>query len=122
MADGEVRRCVAAAMKKSGLSRDQVADRMTQKLGRPVTVVMLADYTAERKTAARFPGAWIAVFCDVVGDDSLQRLVLSPRLRKLLELAERDLAALDDEIKREQLRDELLDPAGEIGKVRDNDA
>jgi hypothetical protein len=106
-----LREVLSSAIKHSGKSRAQIAAELSDALGRAVTVSMLNDFTSVSgyKEGARFPAAWIIAFCVAVGDDSLQRLVLSPRLRKVLELAERDLAAIRDEMAREELRDRLLD-------------
>ncbi len=63
---------------------------------------MLNDFTSECKKAVRFPAAWVEAFCSIVEDDRLQRLLLSPRLRMLIELAERELEHFQSE--REKLR------------------
>jgi hypothetical protein len=94
--DGELRRIVARAIHRCPKSRDQIADELTRCVGATVTVHMLNNYTAEGKRPARFPAAWVLPFCVVTNDDSLQRLVLGPRLAKLLELGEKTLAALCD--------------------------
>jgi hypothetical protein len=91
--DIELRECLAAAIKRSGTSRDQIADRMTSALGRTVTRSQLNDFTAQEKSSARFPAAFIPAFCVATGDDSLQLLMLSPRLRALLELGENEVNA-----------------------------
>lgn len=92
--DAELRKCLAVAIKNSGKSRGEIADRMTSVLpGRTVTCSQLNDFTAEAKGSARFPAAWIVAFCEATADDSLQRFVLSPRLRHMLELAENELDA-----------------------------
>ena len=36
----------------------------------------------------RFPAAWVLVFCDVVNDDRLARLLLPHHLQRLLEIGE----------------------------------
>jgi hypothetical protein len=49
---------------------------------------MLNSFTAEHKRAARFPALFLLSFCEITGDDRLQREILSPRLRELLQLGE----------------------------------
>lgn len=98
--DAKVRSLVAAAIRDSKKSRSQIAGELGERVGRAVTVRMLDDYTANSKVNARFPAAWIEAFCAVTGDDRLQRLVLSSRLRQCLELGEFDL---DRELVRKRL-------------------
>ncbi len=93
-ADLAVREHLAVAIHNSSKSRELIADEMSALVGRTITVRMINDYTAtaESKRAARFPAAWIESFCQVTGNETLQRSILSPRLRMLLDLAECQLA------------------------------
>lgn len=68
--------------------RHEIAAQITTRAGRRVTVAMLNDWCALTKPHLRFPADLVEVFCEVTGDDSLQRKLLSPRLRALLELGE----------------------------------
>ncbi len=63
------------------------------KVGRNITASMLNDYTANTKNTARFPAAYVRGFCEVTGDDSLQRLLLGDRLRDLAEIGELEVSA-----------------------------
>lgn len=107
-ADSAVRALIAKAIKSSPMSRQQIAEAMSLRLGRRVTSFMLDDYTAQTKSAARFPLAWTAIFCEVVGDDSPQRAMLGPRLQRLLALAEAELAQAEEQRRIEALRAQLL--------------
>lgn len=89
--EDEVRRILREAMKRSGKRRDEIARQMTEALRRLVTGSMLADFTRNgtKKRQVRFPAGWVCAFCEVVGDDALQRHLMGERLRQLLELGER---------------------------------
>jgi hypothetical protein len=80
---------MAACPKK----RQQIAAELSRKIGRDITASMLNDYTATTKTAARFPAAYVRAFCEVTGNDSLQRSLLGPRLLALIEIGEHELAS-----------------------------
>src|SRR6266702_3294323 len=79
-------------------NREKVAAQLTIKSGRDITVAMLNDWCAPTKPRARFPADLVALFCEVTGDDRLQRAILSPRHRVLLELGEFVLRLLEERI------------------------
>jgi hypothetical protein len=62
---------------------------MSRRLGVKVKPSMLDSYTAESKKPARFPAAFVAAFCEITGDHRLQRFLMAPKQRGLLELGER---------------------------------
>jgi hypothetical protein len=66
--DAVTRGILADAIKRSGFSREQVAERMSFLTSRPISASMLFDYTAGSKAAHRFPFAWARAFCQAVGD------------------------------------------------------
>ncbi len=70
---------------------------------------MLNAFAAQSNETARFPAALIIPLCDITGDDRLQRFVMGPRLRKLVEFAERELAGFRGQREKDALRDELLE-------------
>jgi hypothetical protein len=85
--------------------RPQIALVMTKDLGRRITVNMLNDFVRESKSgAAKFPLCYLEAFCQAVGDDSLKRFILGPRLCELLELGERVAAILDERARRRVLK------------------
>jgi hypothetical protein len=65
----------------------------------------MVDDWISPKQRARFPAAFIEAFCEVIGDDTLQRHVMGARLRGIVELREQQLTWLAD-----SLRAELLKP------------
>lgn len=101
--DATVRELLAKVIRRCAKSREQIADEMSNLVGRQITVAMLNGYTAPSKEPARFPAAFVCAFCEATGDDRLQRLVLGPRLSKLLEFGELQLAA--GELREQLLRD-----------------
>ncbi len=92
--DQAIRELAAQVMSRSGKSRAQIADEMTQLLGLTINVNMLYGYTAPNRHSARFPAAFVPAFCKATDDDSLLRFLLGGRLCTLLELGERAFDAL----------------------------
>lgn len=101
--DRAFRRLVTETIRRCPKKRAQVADELTMILGSRVTAHMLNSFTSDAKRAFRFPGFFIRPFCEITGDDALQRQVLSPRLLRLLELGEAAAEALDDRAQRSLL-------------------
>lgn len=66
-----VRETLLASIKKSGLSRAQIADRMTYLLGRKVTENMLHMFVAPSVQDRRWPAEFDRAFCEATGDLSL---------------------------------------------------
>lgn len=66
--DGRLRAAVAAAIKESPRTREQIAERMTAELGVTVTVAQLNAWTAESKGGThRFPASYLPAFCAAAG-------------------------------------------------------
>ena len=57
---------------------------------------MLDDFAAGNKITARFPASFVSAFCEACGDDRLRLELVGARLRKLIEFAEKILAAARD--------------------------
>ena len=111
--DFEIRKVIAELIHTSSKSRAQIADDMRILLPKfTVSVHMLNDFSAESKLKARFPAAWVPSFCALMNDDRLQRLVLSPRNRRLLEWAEMNLNVAIDMRQIEVARLRLLEELG----------
>jgi transposase len=105
-ADCQVRAIIADMLetaRNNGKDRAQVAKEMTDKLGRPVTPVMLAEFTrsatelkkqnaekpSRRKRYLSLPTPWVPALSAATGSDKLVRHLMDPQNRELLELAER---------------------------------
>jgi hypothetical protein len=62
------RAALARAIKESGLSRIQIAAKMSEILDVEITKAILDSWTAEsREGVNRFPACYLPVFCHVVG-------------------------------------------------------
>lgn len=103
-ADEIFRKNLVDVVKRSSKDHKWIAEQLTLHAGQTISKRMLDDWTAESKKRARFPAALIAPICEVLGNDALQRHVIGPRLRKLLEFAERELEVR--ELRRELLTSE----------------
>jgi hypothetical protein len=120
-ADAITRTLIASVIRGCTRSREQICEDMSARLGRPITPsspFMLDDFTslskgdAKTKTPARFPAAWIEVFCQATNDDRLQMHVMGARKRRLIEFAKAELRATSDQRERDRLRHELLEEGG----------
>jgi hypothetical protein len=109
-----VRAVVTASIKRSGKSREQIADEMTGLLGIAVTARMITAFTAECKELHRWPGGWDRAFCAATGDNRLLTCrveaagfrVITAEEEKLLELgraylrrkrAEKSMSAIEQD-------------------------
>ncbi len=68
---GLVRLVVTNGMRKSGLSRAEIADRMSYFTGTEVSERMLSAFAAESRDDVRFPSQLERAFCAAVGDNQL---------------------------------------------------
>jgi hypothetical protein len=109
--DLAIRRLLSEVMSACAKDRQQVAEELSRNTGRSISVSILNDYTATTKTAARFPAAYVRGFCEITGDDSLQRFLLGPRLLALIEIGEREIEAQQNKSAKDSLMQRLL--AGE---------
>lgn len=79
--DGEriaelIRAALAVTFKRSGRSREQIADGVTARLGYSVTKAMLDGYVAESRPANRFPLEMLPAWTEETGDRALLEAVL----------------------------------------------
>ena len=87
--DSALRQLLAEAIKKSGKKRPEIAAGMSPLVGVRVSSSMLNDFTSQKKTAARFPAAFVKAFCVVVGSSSIQTLLYDEQTVALMALGER---------------------------------
>lgn len=106
--DQVLRTLIADAIRRSPLKRVAIAESLTAKLGIRVTESMLNDYTAPNKKAVRFPLVLSAALCEILDDDQIGLFGVRPRIRRLVEWAERELAGFQDLREREALRESLI--------------
>jgi len=79
-----VRRLLWEGLKSAAKPRTEIARRMTEILGRPVTSGMLADFirSPHKKRAPRFPAAWVPAFCAATGKYELALFPLPEHMRR----------------------------------------
>jgi hypothetical protein len=73
---------------------------MTERLGgRPITGSMIYELTRNggqgQPREVRLPVTWVPAFCEVTGDDRLQRWLAGPRLGVFIEFGERVSSAVE---------------------------
>jgi hypothetical protein len=102
--EAALRKLLKGLISQSRKSRANIADEMSLRVERKISKRMVDDWISP-KQRARFPAAFIEVFCEVIGDDTLQRHVMGARLRGIVELREQQLTWVAD-----SLRAELLKP------------
>jgi len=108
--DTALRLLLTKVLRSCPKSRDEICDEISARLNQHITIHMLNDWTSEAKKPARFPASLVEAFCEVTGNDAVQRYLLGVRLRELLGLGERtaewawalrkvrqELANLDDQ-------------------------
>lgn len=106
--DSQLRSLLSAAIKRSPLKREVIAEELTNRLGIRVTLAMLNDYTATNRKAVRFPLLFSAALCEVLDDDSIGLFGVRPRIRRLVEFAEAELQGIRSMRDLDALRESLL--------------
>jgi hypothetical protein len=99
-ADAALRAFLAKKFREHHLSAPQIADRLGELLGEPVSLSRLYSYTASAKVSARLPAYFLRALCEVLDSDEILLFLARPRLRKQIEIAEqlRELRRLCDEL------------------------
>lgn len=97
-----VREVITDAIKRSGKSREQIADEMSRSLAIAVTARMISSFTSESKELHRWPGAWDRAFCAAVGNDSLLKCRIELAGYQVIDAAESELLALGREYLRQK--------------------
>lgn len=70
-----LRELVSLALKRTRLSRYEVAAEMSKLLGREITKSQIDSWSAESKENHRFPLAYLNAFMDSAGDKTILRLL-----------------------------------------------
>ena len=86
----EARRLMTEAMTRSKLTAAEVAGELSKRLDRPITRSMIYEITrtGAPEREIRLLATWVPAFCEVTGDDRLQRWLAGPRLRELISMGE----------------------------------
>ena len=90
--DTLLRKALKCAMLARGINEEMLAAELTKRLGRtdnnPVTPGLVNAWKAETKHRWSLPGKYIPIICEILGDDSIQRLLMSEKHRQSLDLGE----------------------------------
>jgi hypothetical protein len=84
--DALIRKALRNAMR--GKDLDRVAAQLRERSGRPVSVPLLRAWSAEARHRWQLPAPLVPLLCEILNDDSIQRLLLRENMRKSLELGE----------------------------------
>lgn len=76
--DTQFRAAISEAIKNCDLSRPSIAAKMTELLGREITVSMLNSWTAESKENNNLAAKYLHVFCIVTGSNYPIRVITRP--------------------------------------------
>jgi len=97
-ADVALRALLRRIIRKCSKKRQQIAEELRAR-GFAVTLHTLNDYTAEGREGkgfGAFPLKLVQAFCEVCGDDGLQRFAAGPRLARAAKLGENLAEVLGD--------------------------
>jgi hypothetical protein len=86
--DALLRRSLKAAMLSRDMNEEKLAAKLTERLGRKVNAALVNAWKAETKHRWHLPANLIPVICEILQDDSIQRLLLSEKLKQSLDLGE----------------------------------
>jgi hypothetical protein len=86
--DNQLRRILTAVIRRCRMSRPQICEEMSLRSGVRISKGMLDHWTSHSHCDARFPAFLIPIFCEVTGDDALQRWLMGATLRGLLKVGE----------------------------------
>jgi hypothetical protein len=86
----ELRRLMTDAITRSRKTAPEVAEEMTNRLDRPITGSMIYELTRNGDPGREFRllATWVPAFCEITGDDRLQRWLAGPQLRELIAFGE----------------------------------
>ncbi|TEB10653.1 hypothetical protein [Pelotomaculum propionicicum] len=106
----QLRAELSEGLRKSGLSRYEVAGRMSELMDTEITKSQLDSWTAESKEYHRFPAEYLPAFCAATGHKEPLRIMARLVQCHLLESEEALLAELGriDQAKRDLLKQEKV--------------
>jgi hypothetical protein len=86
--DALLRDTLRRLFRLSTKSRPDIADELGKRLGRHISVHMVAKWSADGSTEWRIPADAILALSEILHDDTLQRQLLSEPLIEALEIGE----------------------------------
>lgn len=75
-------------MRAKNLSPELLSAKLKDRFGREVKAAQIRAWVAESRHRWRLPADLVPHICEVLGDDSLQRLLLTGKQRDALELGQ----------------------------------
>ena len=107
----EIKYITSKAIAGCEKSRWQIAEELSEMVGREITVTMLNHWTAESKAGHRMPAEIIPAFCITTNNYDLIRLLSQACRGKFLESQEAilaEVAQLDKQIKKKESKKQEL--------------
>ena len=86
--DTKLRRALKVALAKLGKNEQWLADEIKARTGRNISKCLITAWKAEKRHRWRIAAELVPIVCEIVQDDSIQRLLLSYKLRRALALGE----------------------------------
>jgi hypothetical protein len=90
LTDGEVEELLARLIRRSGKAREDIAKEMSALAGITISKRMIDAWTCPSKPP-RFPAFLVPAFSEVIGNDELQRRLMTKGQRVCCEVGERIL-------------------------------
>ncbi len=75
-------------MVSRGFDENDLAKELSVRSGRAINAGLIHVWRAESKHRWHLPADLVPILCEILNDDSIQRLLLSDKLRDALELGE----------------------------------
>lgn len=86
--DTLLRDSLRRAVRNCRLSPEEIADDLTRRMQRPVKEGLVYAWIAATKHRWHLPADAVPHLCEILGDDTIQRLLLSHKLKDALSLGE----------------------------------
>jgi hypothetical protein len=86
--DALLRRALKLAMLRHGITEEALAEELSKQPGFSVSPAQVTAWKAETRKRWRLPAALVPILSQILGDDSIQRLLLSEKLKQSLDLGE----------------------------------
>ncbi len=86
--DAILRESMRRAMLTRGINAQEVADELSKRSGRSITPGLVNAWIAKQRHRWHLPADLVPAVCEFLGDDTIQRLLLSDKLRHALTLGE----------------------------------
>ena len=83
-----LRQSLKCAMLSGHINEEKLAEELSRRLGRTVKPALVSAWKAETKHRWRLPADLVPIICEILKDDSIQRLLLSEKLKQSLDLGE----------------------------------